>query len=560
VADSVFRLRGWQWHGFALAVYAVASFLFLDHFTSLTKEILGFGPDPSIIMWFFEWWPWSLTHHLAPLHTDLVWQPQGLNLAWTTNVPFLSALALPLVLVAGPVLAYNILTLSAPVTAAMAAYFLCLRLTRSPAAALFGGYIFGFSSYEMAETLDHLNLDFTAFVPLLVLVAVLRIQGQLRRTATVLSIGVGVACQFMISTEITATGSFFSALIWAVALVVLPKARAALFRLAADICLAAPVTVLLVSPLLWAMIRGSHDLALPFSWTFQFSNDLTSFVVPTFSSVVGGLFFYGFTQHFSNFVDEQGAYIGLPLLFIIGVFFFKGWKRPLVRFLGLAFAIIVVASLGPQLWIGGHFSRIPLPWYVIATKLPLFSAVEPDRLVLFMWLIIAIVVSFWLAEPRSKDGVRLSVLWVTLACATIMPVLHPVEHVPTQALFESKNLQAAIGSGKRILILPFGIHGSSTYWQAESHFNFVQTGGYLGYPPRENASIPVISQLLTRHYLPTLPSDLEQYCMSVGTQFVVTDKKLDPPLEAALVQLNWPRRQIGDLYVYSVINARAFKS
>jgi hypothetical protein len=355
----------------------------------------------------------------------------------------------------------------------------------------------------------------------------------------------------MISTEITATGAIFSALIWGVALIVLPKARAMLLRLAVDIGLAAPITVLLVSPLLWAMIRGSHDLAVPAFVPFLFVNDLTSFAVPTATSAVGGPFFYGFTRHFPNAFDEQGAYIGLPLLFILGVFFCKKWQRPLVRFLALGFAIIVVASLGPHLLIDGNFSGFTLPWYAV-TKLPVLSAAEPNRFALFMWLIIAIVVSFWLAEPRSADGVRRSRLCAILACATIMPIFHPVQPVPAQNLFEPKNLQAAIGLDKRVLILPFSIVGNSTYWQEQSHFGFVQTGGYLGYPPRNNASIPAVAQLFTRHYRATLPADLKQYCLSTGTQFVIADEKLDPPLEAALAQSGWKRRQYGDLYVYAV--------
>jgi hypothetical protein len=551
VAEAVSGLKGWRWHGAALALYAAVSFLFLDHFTSLTKDILGIGPDPTAMIWFFEWLPWSLAHHLSPLHTDLVWQPQGLNLVWTTNVPLLSAVALPLTLTAGPVLAYNVLTLCAPVAAAMAAYCLCLHLTRSPAAALFGGYIFGFSSYEMAETIDHLNLDFTVFVPLLVLVAVLRIQGRLSRVATTLLIGVGVACQFMISTEITATGAVFSTILWGVALVVFPDTRAMLLRLAVDISLAAPITVLLVSPLLWAMIHGSHDLAVPSFVPFLFSNDLTSFAVPTVSSLIGGAFFSGFTRHFTNVVDEQGAYIGLPLLFILGFFFCKEWGRPYTRFLALGFAIIIVASLGPLLLIDGHFSGFTLPWYLIE-KLPLLSAAEPNRFALFMWLVIAIVVSFWLAEPRTRDGVRQRMLFGMLACSMIMPILHPVQPVPEQKLFEPGNLQAAIGPDKRVLILPFASQGHSTYWQAENHFGFIQTGGYLGYPPRDNLHTLAVYELLLRRYGPTFAADLQQYCLSTGTQFVIADKKLNPRVEVALAQLGWPRQEFGDFYIYSV--------
>jgi hypothetical protein len=556
VTEAVSGLKGWRWHGSALVLYAVVSFLFLDHFASLTKNILGFGADPTATIWFFEWLPWSLAHHLSPLHTDLVWQPQGENLVWTTNVPLLSALALPLTLVVGPVLAYNSLTLSAPILAAMAAYFLCLHLTRSLVASLFGGYIFGFSSYEMAETLDHLNLDFTAFAPLLVLVAVLRVQGRLSRAATTLLIGVGVACQFMISTEITATGVVFSTFLWGVALIVLPEARVRLLRLAVDISLAAPITMLLVSPLLWAMIRGSHDLAVPTIVAFLFSNDLTSFVVPTSITAFGGSLLGGFTRHFANYVDEQGAYIGLPLLLILGVVFCKRWGQPSMRLLALGFAIIVVASLGPLLLIDGYSSRLVLPWYA-AMKLPLLSAAEPDRFALFMWLIIAIVVSLWLAEPRSADGARRSVLLATFACVTIMPILHPVEPVPEQKLFEPKNLLAAIGLDKRVLILPFSFRGNSSYWQMQSHFGFIQTGGYLGYPPRDDDDVPAVAELFSARYRATLPADLEQYCLSTGTQFVIAYKQqLDQAVQVALAQSGWPRRQFGAFYIYAVSNSR----
>jgi len=54
----------WRWHVAALLIYGAESWLFLDHGASLTKQILGSGRDPSLIMWFLAWWPWAAAHHV----------------------------------------------------------------------------------------------------------------------------------------------------------------------------------------------------------------------------------------------------------------------------------------------------------------------------------------------------------------------------------------------------------------------------------------------------------------------------------------------------------------
>ena len=184
------RVKLWRWHLAAFFVYAAFSWIMLDRGASLTGSVLGYGADPELFMWFLAWWPWALTHHALSLHTMLMWQPSGLNLAWTTCIPLLAALALPVTLLGGPLLAFNLLTLAAPVLAACGAYLLSLfEAFEVPMAALIGGWLFGFSSYEAGQSLDHLNLDFTVLVPLVLLVVLRRLAGKMRRPATVLWLG-----------------------------------------------------------------------------------------------------------------------------------------------------------------------------------------------------------------------------------------------------------------------------------------------------------------------------------------------------------------------------------
>ena len=72
-------------------------------------------------------------------------------MTWHTSVPSAALLSFPITVLGGAVLSYNLLTLMAPVLSAWTAFLLVRYLTGDWAAALVGGYLFGFSSYEMAS-------------------------------------------------------------------------------------------------------------------------------------------------------------------------------------------------------------------------------------------------------------------------------------------------------------------------------------------------------------------------------------------------------------------------
>ena len=43
--------------------------------------------DPSAYLWFFAWWPHALLEGLDPFYTELIFVPEGYNLAWVTSMP-----------------------------------------------------------------------------------------------------------------------------------------------------------------------------------------------------------------------------------------------------------------------------------------------------------------------------------------------------------------------------------------------------------------------------------------------------------------------------------------
>jgi hypothetical protein len=354
------RKSNWWWHVGALALYAALAVGFIDHGVSVTRKLSGYGSDPYAFVWLMAWWPWALAHHLNPFFTTLVWQPVGVALSWVTAVPLLALVGAPVTLRGGPVLTYNLFIIMAPVLSAWFAYRLCLRVTADPAAALIGGFLFGFSSYEMAQDTAVLNLSFTAFVPALLWVLLLRMEDRIKRARTVLLSSLILICQFLTSIEIFAFIFVFGGFAWLLEFLYMPERRKVLLRLVIDGLVAAPFVVIVLLPMFWQMFLRRGTVHLPDLWPYYYAADVLNVIEPGRD---------GFSQIFSAAAtgggQEQDVYIGLPLLLMIVLFARGQWRTPKGRFLAIMFLILLVASFGPVLWIDGHYSGITLPWIVL---------------------------------------------------------------------------------------------------------------------------------------------------------------------------------------------------
>ena len=543
------RAEQWRRHALALAAYAALGALFLDHGEPLLGRIAGRGSDPFSFVWFLRWWPFALTHGLNPLFTGLQWQPVGVAVAWMTSVPLLAVLGWPLTLIS-PVLTYNVFVLLGPVLAAFAAWLLCLRLTRDTAAALVGGFLFGFSSYEMAQVTATLNLSFTVCVPLLLLLAVLRVQGALGRKAAVL-LGAGLLiCQFLLCLEIFALVCVFGAIAWALALAYLPGQRERLRMLAIDALLAAPLALLVLSPVLVSMTEHSGSVHLPPEWPYYFTADLTNFLVPARTSLFGGGLFRLVSERFNGGPQEQDAYLGLPLLLLILFFVREQAARPGPRLVFVMFLLLALASLGPRLWIAGHFTGIILPWAAFA-RLPLLHDALPARFALFVSLAVAVMAALWLAAaPAGERRARLAL--AGLACLMLLPAPQPWRAVPVSEFFRPGRVEAALGAHARLLVLPFAINGPAAYWQAENRFGFLETGGYLGFTPQPMQHFPAVGQLFGNWEGPAFLADVARFCALTRTQYLVVGPGTPASLQAEIARLGWHGRRIDDVIVYDV--------
>jgi hypothetical protein len=540
------RLSRPGWAAAALALYSVTAWLLLARTMALTTHILGVTSDPGALIWCLGYLPWAIVHHQFSPVTHLVWQPYGLNLAWITAVPLLGLLMAPITIAAGPLLSYNLLTLVAPALAGWAAYFLCLGLCELPAAALLGGFLYAFSSYEAAQSLNHLTLDFTVLLPLVLLVGLRRVHGRAKRGCTSILLGLLLGGEFLISEELLATLCLFSFIAFLLAYAVEPLRRPALRALALDILLAAPLALLLAAPVLLAMTQGMHEVAHPANWGGIFSIDVLNLLLPTAASGFGGGVFT-IVHRFSGGLDEQTGYLGLGVVLLLGVILADARLRRRLWLPLSMLGLVLLAALGPALRLAGHDTGLILPWALIA-HLPLLGAALPARCMVYVFLLLAIILSLWLGE---RPG-RRRMLAAGCICLSLLPVPHPAWPSPEAVFFRPGRVQQVLGPNPKLLILPFSIEGQSSFWQAESGFSFTQVGGYLGYPPGWAQNDPAVMQMFLSKSDPTLAADLARLCALRGAQYVVAGPGTRPEDFAALASLGWSAQKIDDVIIYTV--------
>jgi hypothetical protein len=537
----------WRWHLGALALYTALAVVFIDHSVNPNRYLAGVSKDPFIYIWFLAWMPYALAHHLNPLFTTLIWQPAGFNLAWTTSIPFLALLlGLPFTLLFGPVFTYNLLVIIAPIASAWFMYRLCLVITDDARAALLGGILFGFSAYEMAQDTAHLNLSFTFFIPALLWVLLLRLQNKIGRWPTVFLASLCLIGEFLTSSEIFTLIFVFGGIAWLLALYYLPERRAELRRLVLDGLLAAPIVIVMLSPLLWQMFLSRGTIQLPAFWPYYFVADPLNLIAPGNSG-----FITLFRAKATGGGPEEDAYIGLPLLLILALFAWHQRHTPAGRFLAVLFLCLLVASFGPLLRIAGHRTNIFLPWFVFL-HLPLLGMALPARFALFVSLVTAIIAALWLSQAKTQQSRWWRSALSGLACLALLPALHPWTKIPDSKFFAPGEVQAQLGPNPRLLILPFAVRGPSAYWQVENNFGFTQVGGYLGFPSPAMLRFSAVYELEGAMEVPNFPASFTSLCEQTGTQYVVAGPGTPPAMLATLAGLHWPSRQADDVKIFTV--------
>jgi hypothetical protein len=507
------------------------------------RAYIGTSTDPQIFIWSIAWWPHAIAHGVNPFYTHSIWAPEGVNLAWTTSVPGIALLVAPLTWLFGAVVSYNVATLLMPGLAAWTAFLLCRHITRSLWPSLVGGYLFGFSAYMAGQIGAHMHMDSVFLLPLVALVVLRFVEGELGGPGLVVRLGPMLALQLAFSTENTFTYTLALGTAIALGFLFAPSARRRLVALALPLVTSYALAAVLVAPLVYYALSGftSGSVNEPAPYT----TDLLNLLVPTPRLLGGGWHLTStISQHFPGNDGERAGYLGLPSLVIVGLFAARRWRTQAGRVLLAGFVVGIVATFGIWLVVDGH-KAVTMPWEHVA-YLPLFNNVLPSRLMLFVVLITAIIVALWMNSSRG---------WIRIA----LPILAVLSFIPDPSadawkttafvpqFFRGGDVRRCVAPNENVLILPQSKHGYGMLWQVAAGFRFRMADGYVAPDvPNNFMTTPAIARIANRQV--TWP-DLVPFARAKNVTTVLVDASASDPWRSILRPLA-PPRAVGGMLVY----------
>jgi hypothetical protein len=547
----------------AFAIYLAVSFLAfgLRLLIEPGSQYIGSYDDPQITIWAFAWWPHALLQGQNPFVTHAVWPPVGVNLAWATSVPALSLAFAPLTLIAGAIASYNVAMVLLPALSAWAAFLLCRHLTAKWWPSLVGGYLFGFSSYILGHTTGHPQLTAAFVVPLLALVVLQHLEGTMTGRRLAVCSGLLFALQILLSTEMAFTLALVVVGTLIVGYLLAPTRQARVAAAVLPLVGGCVIAALLSAPFLYYALTAVRVSG--FQRPSDFVADLLNLVVPNHVEAAGTGFVSHLSRRFPGNYTEQGAFIGLPALVIVVLFARRRWRTAAGRFLIAALVLTVLASLGPELTVGGHrVAPIPTPLGHetvtlpgVGTKfLPLFDNALPVRFALYTSLAVAMIVALWMASRPRRD------VWVWLLPAVAVLLLVPNPSAgfwsTTYVLppfFSDAAYRTCLGPNEIVLPQPIRGGGPSLLWQVADDFRFRIDGGRLQTSAPSSFLHPASIAEISIGNTPQRdrPQLLRAFFRAKGVTAVVVDKRAAAVWAPSLDRVA-RRHDVGGVLLYRV--------
>jgi hypothetical protein len=515
------------------------------------------GGDQFTTVWFLRWIPFALGHGVNPLFTTYGNYPFGVNLLDNTSVPLLGLLGTPLTVAFGPIATYNVLCTVALAASATAGYAFARTWTAWRPAAWVGGLVYGFSPYQIAQSNGgHLNLTFVVLPPLILLALNKVVTGTGRSSASGILLGLLVALQFFISSEVLASTLVISAVCLVAAAVIGHRLVSAYFRRAAvGLVWALGTTAILLAYPVWFALRGPGHISGPIQLVPNaYRADLLGPLVPNTYMWLAPSGLVRTADAFANSTAENGSYLGITLAVTIVIGAVLLWRRSsAIRVAAVGGVVAFILSLGGALAIrgapGGYLHGLPLPERIFG-KLPLLSNTIAVRyslyVALFASLMLAVILDqAWSAlasRSHRAHSQRSGRVWLapvvvgSLAAICLIPIIpdipvNGVTPLSTPSFFTSESL-ARTSPGQVMVIYPFpsSVVPDAQLWQAQAAMQFKTPGGYFLVPQGRNHDLafsPVISygentltsRVLTLLYLGHAPAETPALRMALLAQF-----------------------------------------
>jgi hypothetical protein len=455
-------------------------------------------------VWWFEWFPWALSHGHNPFLTNAMWSRLGgVNVLSNTSWLAPAAVLSPITLLFGPVASFNVANLLAPVLSGWAAFALAGRFSRLAGARITAGGLYAFSPFVLRNTvLGHVGLTLTAYLPLVLLLGLRLLNRETRPVRTGLLLGALTVLEFFTSLEVLAITAVTGGLCLLGWIACRPRLGVEVRRhlLVAALVGATLAAAVLAYPV-WFYLEGPRHVAGPLG--------------PPALSSASAIISPGpdvFNAHTSlteiGYLGAQGPnvdYLGVGLLIAIAA------SSPLWR---RRRTCTVIAAVGVLTWLLEFVP--PSLW----ARLPLLSSIVVKRFALPVSLCAGLLMAasidgWWGVAGRRWPGVipamrrrgaRLTVAVCTaLAFFPIistysLPFRITTAVVPAWFQHDAGDLP----SGTAVLTIPFTYYAASSPiyiasspmgWQAEMDDDFDLVGGWAFVPGGNGVNDEVISSL-----------------------------------------------------------------
>jgi hypothetical protein len=452
-----------------------------------------------------------------------------------------------LVVLFGPVAAYNLYFLGSFVLTGFTTYLLCYFVTRSGWASFLGGTIFAFVPFRSLHGASgHLNMLTTFWVPLYVLFLFKLFNKPGGRSA--LLCGVFLGLSVLSSPLIVAHAVMPITILFLIYQFVLKRRQLFDAKLLKCLGMVAGVALVLVLPFYYptlaVMIRG-QSIYLMQTGSVRYSADLLSFVVP-----FQGQFLVTTLRPVQDLVwrlipeeltPENVAYMGLiPLLLAcVGV-----WRMRRRAAFWLAVALVTgILSLGPLLWVGGRLveysckeatCRVALPGAILAS-LPLGDWIRgPSRFSVTTALCLAVLASGGLSavlDTGVRSRVRVGVTGGLVALILLEYAVYFPFPVEEAAVPDFYRILAGDGGDYGVLdISETAFNHRGMYYQTVHEHGIVT--GYAYRFPLEATGLQRFFQGLVNLQGEIFSYDMVTMLRQLGIKYVVLHKDLETDVES----------------------------
>lgn len=475
--------------------------------------------DPAVFAWDLAWVPYALQHGLNIFHTNFVDYPIGANIV--DGGPFLGIIGSPITLTLGPVAAFNLLLRLAFASSA-ASMFLVLRSWCRWPAAFLGGLLYGFGPYMTTQGQTHLNFVFVPIPPMIVWCLYELLVTKRRPPARMgVLLGILTGIQALIEPELlTMLGIVVAFGLVGIAIYTHTTWRQRFDHLVRAVIPALVMFVVITGYMIWSLLFAPGHLVgtvLPTSGLQIYRADLLGPIVPTINQLILPTSFVATAAHYvaGNF-SENGSYLGISAVILIGYFGFKWRREPVIVISALLASVAFVLSLGSRLTINGHVTNIPLP-ETLFTRIPLLDNIVPVRfsfvVCLFAMITLAVGGDRFMKELSSRAAERRKSTLINAAgiTALVMCIALLLPQVPFTTKGppwppDTDDTLKIIPPGTVVLTYPFTLDPftEAMSWQAADAMRFKLIGGYAATQGGANFAImhePLLNGPFVQEYL-----------------------------------------------------------